>query len=303
MTDNEKISLKEIKEAIYNSGYLIEQRVEQVFRKNDFLVSANLIYKDIETGKHREMDISASKYVEIKEKEIIGFEILCECENNKQPIVFFESDYDYCDYANSLKYISLPINFNYLLNDLGYPEKQPPLFDGLFSTQYCSFIRPKQKNSNWIAHHPDEQHNTFDSFIKKYRFTEKLNENFLFESLQNERRLPLLFSNRLSGTIYFMLVVLQGDIFNAKVKNDDIYLKKTKHIKFVKNSIGTNQMDTFFIDVIQEDYLETYIKYIKKEINCIGLLIKQNREDLINSKNKEIKKLQEEIEKIKNNFS
>ncbi len=54
-----KISIKEVKDAILGSGYLIEQRLEQILMKDGYYVETNPAFPDPDTGKSREFDISA----------------------------------------------------------------------------------------------------------------------------------------------------------------------------------------------------------------------------------------------------
>ena len=85
------VSTKQMKDVIQRSGYLLEQRVERVFAEEGFKVLTNPVYPDPETGKTREIDIVAFSVNGVFDK---GFNailpvLLCECENNSQPIVFF----------------------------------------------------------------------------------------------------------------------------------------------------------------------------------------------------------------------
>ncbi len=60
-----KISKKEMKEAIKASGYLLEQRVEPILTEAGFYVQMNAAYADPETGKSRELDISAISAISV----------------------------------------------------------------------------------------------------------------------------------------------------------------------------------------------------------------------------------------------
>ena len=95
-TDNDEISAKQMKEAIIRSGYLLEQRVEDILRKEDYFVQANPVFPYPDTEKSGEYDIDAVKSFGIyKPKQepwefnAIHLQILCECKHNPQPLVFF----------------------------------------------------------------------------------------------------------------------------------------------------------------------------------------------------------------------
>jgi hypothetical protein len=57
-----KISAKEMKDAIQASGYLVEQRVEQIIMKEGYYVETNPAFPDPDTGKSCEFDIKVLEY-------------------------------------------------------------------------------------------------------------------------------------------------------------------------------------------------------------------------------------------------
>jgi hypothetical protein len=54
-----RIATKQMKKAIHQSGYLLEQRVEPIIRQTFGYVETNPIFGDPDTGKSREIDICA----------------------------------------------------------------------------------------------------------------------------------------------------------------------------------------------------------------------------------------------------
>ncbi len=278
------ISKEEMLFALKKSGYLIEQRVENVLKKNNFITSANSIYVDHETNITKEIDIKASSIIKPSENEHVSMDIICECENNNQPVIFFESDYDYIDYTQGIKSLNFPKFINAIFLSETDDKDQKSLFNGKYSTQYCSFHKPKQNNSNWIALHPDEQHNTFESFIKYFQSLRKRIEKSYYESFSNERLGNFYKIPRISGSFTYFLLVLQGDIYSAKMKEDELELEPTSHIKFIKTVPTESFSESFYIDVIQEKYLEEYLKYFKMESRFILNNIKKNRKRIIKEK-------------------
>jgi len=71
-----QITLKEMKESILRSGYLIEQRVETILRDRGYFVEANAAYPDPITGKSREIDIEATSAIQIT-RSLSGY-LICE---------------------------------------------------------------------------------------------------------------------------------------------------------------------------------------------------------------------------------
>jgi len=86
----EEITTGEIKEAILWSGYLLEQRVEAILEQAGYYVETNTAYPDPVTGKSREIDIKAINTFKIsRDYDFIFVRLICECENNQEPVVFF----------------------------------------------------------------------------------------------------------------------------------------------------------------------------------------------------------------------
>lgn len=55
--ENNKITRREIRDALLRSGYLLESRVEKRLREEGAYVETNASYRDPETGKSRELDV------------------------------------------------------------------------------------------------------------------------------------------------------------------------------------------------------------------------------------------------------
>ena len=160
---NDKITPKEMRDAIQRSGYLLEQRILPIFEKFYYVIDLNAIFPDPETGKSREIDIKAFCMRKIFDTDdfydFLHINLLCECENNKQPSLFFIRDYyDYelnffCD---DIALSGIPIKFldnDYFTNFSDFLElkKFHHYGKGDISTQYCTFQQKRGKNE-WIAY-------------------------------------------------------------------------------------------------------------------------------------------------------
>jgi hypothetical protein len=222
-----KITKKQMKEAIKRSGYLLEQRVEPIIRDWFGYVNTNPVFKDPDTEKSCEIDlyaISASKLFD-DEKSFIYPVLLCECENNPQPIVFFIGSRLFSFLTErDIKLSGLPVKF---WNEK-YKEYVPfanvvklknfhHFCTGEVSTQYCSFQKKKDK-SNWMALHIDEQHDTFNKLIKaiNYHISEHFDNWWFSEKVDEPVNLQ----------IYYPLLIIQGELFTASLKNNQLILKK-----------------------------------------------------------------------------
>src|SRR5712692_10607795 len=90
----DRISPDEMREAIARSGYLLEQRIKPKIERRGYFVETNQPYPDPQTGISREYDISAISGIPLYRgrMDFLFPYILCECENNALPLVFFETD-------------------------------------------------------------------------------------------------------------------------------------------------------------------------------------------------------------------
>ncbi len=160
------IAKKEMIEAIKESGYLHEQRVAQIFESLGFSIVPNQIIVDPITNVRREIDLVAMKIDLLKDtNDFFGYEIICECENNKEPIVFFPRHLNKYTYLSELKSTGFELIWElFKSNCEGFPLESIS-----YASQYCSFnyVNSKQENKKkWIANHSDVQHDTFTKLKK-----------------------------------------------------------------------------------------------------------------------------------------
>jgi hypothetical protein len=204
------ISNEQMAEAITKSGYLLEQRVEQILSKAGFYVETNPVFPDPETGKSREFDISALGANRIYKKgyNFVFPALICECENNAQPVVFFtkESPISFLHHYE-VKVSGIPVKFwqrdGYInLSDFTGMGKYHHYCKGKIATQYCTFQLKKDKSS-WIALHDEAHHDTFNSVIKALDYDISKNYESWKPPVRSERE-------DVNIQIYYPLVILQG---------------------------------------------------------------------------------------------
>jgi hypothetical protein len=291
-----KISAKEMKDAIQRSGYLIEQRVEQIIMKDGYYVETNPAFPDIDTGKSRELDISAlsAKRLYKKSLSFIFPNLLCECENNSQPIVFFKKDSPIAFLHHyEVKVSGLPAKFlekdGYIsFSDFTKMKKFHHYCKGEVDTQYCTFFPPKGEKP-WIAHHGDEQHDTLNTLIKalEYEIADHYAQwdNWVLPRKADEEDINI--------QVYYPLLILQGDLYSATTTKRGASLKKVKHIQFRKESFlpKSNKKEDYQIDVITEDYLRDYLKIVESEMGKVIKVFKRKRKEVLKSIEKIVKEL------------
>lgn len=281
---DDKIATKQMKEAIQRSGYLIEQRVEPIIRQSFGYVQTNPIYKDPDTGKSCELDISAlsASILDKNKLSCIFPMLLCECENNSQPIVFFTTE-SFIPYLlrDDLKVSGIPVKFwdsnenRYMdFADFIGMEEFHHYCETKIATQYCTFQKKKEK-SGWIALHSEEQHDTLNKLIKGIDY--EIAKHF------GSYRLPDEVSKEyVNVQIYYPLIILQGDLYSACLNNNRLILKKEKHLKFHKQFFPSHKSEPepYQIDVIVESHLPKYLKMIAAEVDKISKVFQQ-KNDLV----------------------
>lgn len=290
-----RIATKQMKEAIQQSGYLLEQRVEPIIRQAFGYVETNPVFRDPDTGKSREIDIRALAGVGVYRKEgsFIFPMLLCECENNSQPIVFFTSEspisFTYCE---DLRVSGIPAKFwdndGFIsLADFTGMEKFHHYCKGEVATQYCSFQLKKDKSS-WLAFHSEEQHDTFNSLIKAVEY--EVDNHFKGWSFPEQ-----VDEEDINIQIYYPLLILQGDLYSAYLKDNRLMLRKTKHIQFRKQFFSSykTEVETYQIDVIMEDYLSRYLEIVESEIEGIKKVLQRKKRKVFESIEKIVQEAKE----------
>ena len=292
-----QIPTKQMKDAIQRSGYLLEQRVEAVLTEEGYFVQTNSVFLDPDTGKSREIDIDAisAKRIYKKGYNFVFPNILCECKNNLQPVVFFtkESLISFLHHEQ-VKVSGIPVKFwqgnEYIsLSEFTGMEKFHHYCKAPIATQYCTFQLKKDKSS-WIAFHSEEQHDTFDSLIKALDY--QIGKHFDGWSLPNK-----LEEEEVNVQIYYPLVILQGDLYSAALKNNRLALRKEKHIQFRKEVFmpRSNEVETYQIDIINEEFLSNYLKIIDSEVSKVKRVFERQRPKVFLS----IEKIVKEAKQLK----
>jgi hypothetical protein len=302
-----KISKKEMSETTKISGYLLEQRVEPILTEEGFYVQMNVAYADPETGKSRELDISAISAISVFKEEFIFPMLLCECENNSQPVVFFtkKSPISFL-HSEEVQVSGIPIKLwdrsvkGYIgLSDFTKMKNYHHYCKEDVATQYCSFQLKKEKSS-WMALHVEEQHDTLNSLIKALEYEmDRHFRNFVLPPKGEEERVNI--------QIYYPLLILQGDLYSASLSNNRLVLKKSNHLQFRKELFLPlkNEVETYQIDVITEEYLNNYLKLVKTETEKVIGIFKRKKDQVRFSINKiiaEARKARKKPQSYRNYF-
>jgi len=273
----QSITLDEMRQAINRSGYFIEQRVKVALEKEGYYVETNRAYPDPGTNTSREYDIFAIKPFRLFRGEPGGLAsvIVCECQNNGQPVTFFGSDPPFTlMFQEGVKCSGLPV---VVWNRNGFQSLSSVFrFETLFhqyrspvAKQYCSFFAPRNKGG-WVASHPDEQHQSFTTLVNAV-------ETVVSQHYDNNLEPP---HPAVDLQIYYPLLVLQGGLYRARQSRRDVMLREAKYVQFLRQFWRNGQPSAYQIDVIQESHLRAYLKLVDSEIRALRKRLSRRREIL-----------------------
>lgn len=103
-----------------------------------------------------------------------------------------------------------------------------------------------------------------------------------------------------SVEVYFPCIVFRGKLYEAKVKDDDVKLKESRHLilkALYKSPYSIYERD-LLIDVVVEEYFNDYQELVRKDIGSLEQTIRSNSKT-INSRITEIVSLLESAAKGK----
>jgi len=279
------ITKQGMKRSILKSGYLLEQRVEAVLNEADYYVETNAAYPDPVTGRSREVDVVAIGVVRVyAEPAFIFPTLICECENNAQPAVFFarESPISFL-YHLEVRMAGIPVRIldERRPTDVPGEEEYVSLSEllrfadhhhycrGPVATQYCTFAR-KNQNTPWVALHSDEQHDSLTTLINAVEF--KIDEHYHAWSPP-----AVGDSESLNVEFYYPVLVLQGPLYTARLERGRLTLERSNHVQYRKEVVCPQGTASYQIDVVREPYLTRYLELVEAEMRRAKNVLRRHK--------------------------
>jgi hypothetical protein len=272
-----KINRSEMRQALLRSGYLLESRIESYLRDRHWgYVEANPTYEDPETGKSREYDVFAMYGLPAgpNERDWLFGVLLVECVNNPQPLVVItkEPQTSFLHYLE-VRVAGLPVKIPAPRTAKGWRGIAEYLHMERFhhycrdrvGTQFCSFAKKKTGNTEeWFALHEGSQ---FDSFKKLCDVTEyRIDRHFKSWILVNKEFVNI--------EMYYPVIVVQGELLDARLSKRSITLRSSDHIQF-RRSVSRGERETDYqIDVIRERFLPRFMDMIDQELKKTATSLK-----------------------------
>jgi hypothetical protein len=304
-----KYSTEKFEEAIRISGYLLESRVATKLRSAKYRTSTNPVFFDPETNKSREYDINAYKTIPVYPNGDFDIypTLICQCKNNSYPIVFFvDKEHDFKPLLDEVRVSGMPskiwsdtksISVQEFLKVGNYHHFCTP--KAHVTTQCCTFEKTMEKTKEGMkegikANYGSDLYETNRTLTKVLEF--EIDEDF--------KNISRWMSSNKKGTkfmdlsFYYPVVIYQGDIHVAHVDGDNVKMELSNHIQFNPEfySHYYEEVISYHIDVISEDYLPYFLNIIDLEMNTIKKKLQQQKEKVLLS----IKKGIEECANDKN---
>ncbi|MBI1820312.1 MAG: hypothetical protein HY036_10525 [Nitrospirae bacterium] len=277
--------IEKIKKTLARSGHIFEYQVCDLFEKNGWMIVPNRFYLDKDEDKGREIDLVAYKISEVKPETAVITVVVVEAKQSlKNKWVFFTKG----DYSGSINLNNYPLFYlNEILElETSYPDQekfkgyllnmlQKNNLMGLFNFEY------KAHSYAEVSEAKDSQKTTQSTFFNATNASDIHGAIFpVIKAISSELA---LYENRKIATnekrFYwvFPLVVFNGEILEARVKEGNIDLLEKDEIQYVTRYTSKRYDDFYSINVIR---WQSLIKYIN--------LYNQMHETLINQINADI---------------
>ena len=259
---NQSPSHEDIIQALNQSGYLMEQQVATQLEALGLHVWTNWAFEDIDEGKSREIDVRAFKSVARNEKAKVSafVEIIVECKNSSNPLVFLGRPKSEVDDRNAPEELVFPIDgyreARILEGNRAQYRRREAFFHLGFDkvhyrftsrTKAVQFCRIDRNGKNWQANHGGLYNSIFYPMAKAV--TAKKRE------IQKATR-PA------GGWRYFWFIipilVTSGDIFFVDSTLDAPVPVERNFVTFQREIKSENLAGKFAIDFVRQSYLEQF---------------------------------------------
>ncbi|MBI1823032.1 MAG: hypothetical protein HYR80_02800 [Nitrospirae bacterium] len=275
--------IENIKRTLQKSGHIFEYQVGDVFEKNGWMIVPNRFYVDKDEDKGREIDLVAYKITEVKQETAVITVVVVEAKQSlKNKWIFFTKG----DFSGSINLNNSPFFYlneilelesafptqekfkEYLLNIL-----QKNNLTHLFNFEYkahsyaeVSEVKDPNKNSSFFnATNASDIHGAIFPVIKAISSELALYENRKIAT--NEKRFYWVFP----------LVVFNGEILEARIKDGKIDLYERDEIQYVTRYTSRKYDDFYSINVIRWKNIMRYLD-IYNQIHTA--MVKQIGEDI-----------------------
>lgn len=243
--------LKQVREALQRSGYLLESRIVRALSDGGFFVEPNVAVLDPRTGKSRELDMLAEYYEHDRDHPNVSVKthFAIEALNNPFPLVLLTRHPGSLngDIETFLRYGTTP-EPNLFMESLDLWEDKVG-FDAPRYSQYCALTRKKQ-NDELMASHPDDFYSTL---LKLAEFAEREFVEFGTREWYADDPFWRLW-------FWQAIVALGGDLLVATEGADGTpQIDEVDEATLVFNFHAAEQPRSLSIHIVRETHLSTFL--------------------------------------------
>lgn len=253
-----------VKEYLAKNGYPLEMFVAKQFRLAGFEVYQSSIYIDKETGKHREIDVTAY-YVQYLRDIQFSFKIFIECKYATNPWVLFSGENTgFKDFKVDSIYGS-----NYagsrLLNKLAQIQEFNDNLPFRINQMLCYGLTESHINQN---NKPEDGRNTYKAVMG------------LLNALQFERENV---KHNKTFDLYIPIIVVQGKLFECFLDDND--QEQINEIDEGQLLYKSNVFPGVFplIEIVTKDKVQNVAQKLYKDLNSICNTFFVEIENLVNN--------------------
>lgn len=255
-------TLKEIRDALERSGYVMESRLVRALVSAGYFVEPNQVICDLRTGKSREIDIVADPSFNFEPEQVnwdliyttVKTTLVIEAVNNRYPIVLLTERPDSINqkYEDHIKYRCEPNPCPFWELLLEILDKRSPKTQGLY-TQYCVLSKKRAKDELMASHSED----TYGSLLKLAEYVENA-------ITPNRKTTPGQASQFWSIDFWKPTLVVSGQLFTAKVGGSgDMELEESSMATLEFNWHADGQPHTTAIEIVIEKDFPTRTEAVR----------------------------------------
>jgi len=277
-SNKQTLSEEDMRNALLRSGYLLEHRVETLLRRKDWFVEGSQAYRDTETGKSRELDLSALYAWEVgsqksakKEKDLVWVHLLIECVNNPQPLAFLTKRRPYPAFGSEeIVFVCDPSTVKsstgkHDIRDFLGMETYHHYCKGRVATQFCSYVKKKEK-AEWMATHEDDH---FNAFVTLTKALEDLIAGFKYSK-----------GTHLNATFIYPVLVIQGVLLDVRHDQGQLEFRPQKDLRYRRCLVVGKKGRDYVIDVVTERGFAAYLKMLETEARKTAFRMNRARDFL-----------------------
>lgn len=267
---SDTVTVEELKECLYRSGYLLESRLVRSLVDKGYIVEPSEKIVDQSTGKDREIDVVAEPFpsVDARYRLDIKTKLVIEALNTRFPLVLL-SPRPWS--PNSVVFESLPYRWSdderglltRLLMHSGDAQSQFAFdindkkwaFDETLYSQYCGITRKSGQGKELMAYHSDDMHAAIQKVVR-----------YIHDDLDSfDQMIKELGSGYRRIWFWKPMLVVSGDIYiveGSSNKNSEIDLIQVKAAKLVHNWFDRGTYCSSIIDIVTEDAFSNHVDEI-----------------------------------------